>query len=84
MSIFTRVSNHFNFMDSAYSDLYEKEVAFEEKPSDYNRKELQKSIDIFSKKLGLFSKKPKSFTKKNYLNDIILSSEESGYFTPVK
>lgn len=50
MSIFTRVSNHFNFMDSAYSDLYEKEVAFEEKPSDYNRKELQKSIDIFSKK----------------------------------
>lgn len=50
MSIFTRVSNHFNFMDTAYSDLYEKEVAFEEKPSDYNRKELQKSIDIFSKK----------------------------------
>lgn len=50
MSIFTRVSNHFNFMDSAYSDLYEKEVAFEEKPSDYNRKELQKSIDVFSKK----------------------------------
>lgn len=50
MSIFTRVSNHFNFMDSAYSDLYEKEVAFEEKPSDYNRKELQKSISIFSKK----------------------------------
>lgn len=50
MSIFTRVSNHFNYMDSAYSDLYEKEVAFEEKPSDYNRKELQKSIDIFSKK----------------------------------
>jgi hypothetical protein len=37
-------------MDTAYSDLYEKEVAFEEKPSDYNRKELQKSIDIFSKK----------------------------------
>lgn len=50
MSIFTRVSNHFNYMDTAYSDLYEKEVAFEEKPSDYNRKELQKSIDIFSKK----------------------------------
>ena len=50
MSIFTRVSNHFNFMDTAYSDLYEKEVAFEEKPSDYNRKELQKSIDIFSRK----------------------------------
>ena len=50
MSIFTRVSNHFNFMDTAYSDLYEKEVAFEEKTSDYNRKELQKSIDIFSKK----------------------------------
>ena len=50
MSIFTRVSNHFNYMDSAYSDLYEKEVAFEEKPSDHNRKELQKSIDTFSKK----------------------------------
>ena len=50
MSIFTRVSNHFNYMDTAYSDLYEKEVAFEEKPSDYNRKELQKSIDIFNKK----------------------------------
>ena len=50
MSIFTRVSNHFNYMDSAYSDLYEKEVAFEEKPSDYNRTELQKSIAIFSKK----------------------------------
>lgn len=52
MSIFTRVSNHFNFMDSAYSDLYEKEVAFEEKPSNYNKKELQKSIDIFSKKFN--------------------------------
>ena len=50
MSIFTRVSNHFNFMDSAYSDLYEKEVAFEERPSEYNRKELEKSIAIFSKK----------------------------------
>ena len=37
-----------------------------------------------AKKLGLFSKKPKSVTKKNYLNDIILSSEDSGYFTPVK
>ena len=44
MSIFTRVSNHFNFMDSAYSDLYEKEVAFEEKPSNYNKKELHNTF----------------------------------------
>lgn len=36
------------------------------------------------RKFGLFSKKPKAITKKNYLNNIILSSEESGYFTPVR
>ena len=64
MSIFTRVSNHFNFMDSAYSDLYEKEVAFEERPSEYNRKELQKSIDIFSKKFSNY----KTIVKNIYIN----------------
>lgn len=46
------------------------------------------SQDEFSfakeEKIGLFSKKPKSITEKNYLNKIILSSEDSGYFTPVR
>lgn len=64
MSIFTRVSNHFNFLDSAYSDLYEKEVAFEERPSEYNRKELQKSIAIFSKKFSNY----KTIVKNIYIN----------------
>lgn len=64
MSIFTRCSNHFNFMDSAYSDLYEKEVAFEERPSEYNRKELQKAIDIFSKKFTNY----KTIVKNIYIN----------------
>ena len=64
MSIFTRVSNHFNFMDSAYSDLYEKEVAFEERPSAYNRKELEKSIAIFSKKFSNY----KTIVKNIYIN----------------
>ena len=64
MSIFTRVSNHFNFMDSSYSDLYEKEVAFEERPSEYNRKELQKSIAIFSKKFSNY----KTIVKNIYIN----------------
>ena len=35
-------------------------------------------------KIGLFSKKPKSITEKDYLNKIILSSKDSGYFTPVR
>lgn len=64
MSIFTRVSNHFNFMDSAYSDLYEKEVTFEERPSEYNRKELQKAIAIFSKKFSNY----KTIVKNIYIN----------------
>ena len=36
------------------------------------------------KKFSLFSKKPKSIRKNNYLFDLILSSKDSGYFTPVK
>ena len=36
------------------------------------------------KKFSLFSGKPKSVTKKDYLFDLILSSKDSGYFTPVK
>lgn len=47
MSILNRISNYFNFMDSAYSDMYEKQVAFEENPTDSNKKILIKSIDQF-------------------------------------
>lgn len=36
------------------------------------------------KKSIFFWKKPKSVRRKNYLNKIILSSKDSGYFTPVR
>lgn len=54
MSILNRISNHFNFMDSAYSDMYEKQIAFESNPTEYNKKILIKSIDNFQVQYGRY------------------------------
>lgn len=49
--ILERISKAFNSVDTAYSDMYEKQVVFEENPSIENREELLKSYEKFKSRL---------------------------------
>ena len=47
-----RISNHFNYLDTAYSLLYEAELEFEERPNIETKKKLDDKIEFFSKKVS--------------------------------
>ncbi len=47
-----RICNHFNYLDNAFSLLYEAELEFEERPTIETKKKLDDKIDFFSKKVS--------------------------------
>lgn len=47
MKIINRASIYFDRVDSAYSNLYEKHIAFEENPNFRTSEELKESINNF-------------------------------------
>lgn len=49
--IINRICNLFNFLDSGYSDLYEKQLNFEKEPCKRTQQELIESSKIFKSKL---------------------------------
>jgi hypothetical protein len=49
--ILERISKAFNSIDTVYSELYEKQVAFEENPTHENKEELLKSYEKLKPKL---------------------------------
>lgn len=49
--ILDRITRYFNKVDTAYTSLYEKQSAFEENPTEENRKEILKEYANFKSKI---------------------------------
>lgn len=47
-----RICNHFNYLDSAYSLLYEAEIEFEKNPNYKTKSNLDNKLQFFTKKVS--------------------------------
>ena len=58
--ILLRITVAFNSLDNAYSDLYERQVAFEENTTTENKERLLSSLNNFKHKLRIYEAGVKS------------------------
>lgn len=65
MKLVNRISVYFNRLDSAYSDLYEKQLAFEENPTFRTSEELKESVESFKLKYFAYKTLVKDLYFKN-------------------
>ena len=63
--IINRISNYFNFMDSAYSNMYEKQLEFEKNPCNKTKNDLLESQTAFRNKFSAYKSVVKSAYFKN-------------------
>lgn len=58
--ILLRITTAFNSLDNSYSDLYEKQIAFEEKTTIENKEQVLKALSNFKHKIKLYEASIKS------------------------
>lgn len=65
--IINRISNYFDFMDSAYSKLYERHLEFEKNPCQKTQEDLLESLTDFRNKYSNYKVIVKNAYFRNWL-----------------